>query len=388
MIKAYTLPVIVIAQFLCTSLWFAGNAVMPGLTAAAGLHASQLGWVTSSVQIGFIAGTIVYAIFMFADRYPAARVFLLSALGGAIFNAFLGTADSFALVVSYRFATGFFLAGIYPVGMKIASDYYLEGLGRSLGYLVGALVLGTALPHLLATLDLGFSWQMVIYCTSVLAAVGGMAIFILVPEGPFRSKGQQVNFTSSMQAFRHPRFRAASFGYFGHMWELYAFWAFLPVILEHYKSYRVVEFATPAWAFVIIGVGSLSCVWGGYLSQRFGEAKIATLALGLSGSCCLLSPLMFWMPLPIFLVFLIIWGMAVIADSPLFSSLVAKNALPELKGTALTVVTCIGFSITVLSIQGIALLVDLSLIHQSLMLLAIGPIFGVWSLRKLTFASS
>jgi MFS family permease len=269
--------------------------------------------------------------------------------------------------------------------MKIAADYFDKGLGKSLGYLVGALVLGTALPHLLKEMTASVLWVYVIIGTSILAFIGGMFILLMVPDGPHRKFSQQLDFAAFAKIFRNRRLRFSAFGYFGHMWELYAFWAFVPVILNRYKQYhQLTEFQTPLWSFVIIGIGFLSCVQGGIYSQKTGPKYIALVALSISGICCLLFPVVFFIaPKSIFLSFLIVWGMAVIADSPMFSSLVAKNAPIQLKGTALTLVNCIGFAMTIFSIQMLSLLANYFDTVWIFSTLLIGPLVGIYSAKKI-----
>jgi len=196
---------------------------MNDLVQAFNLPDNALGHLTSVIQLGFITGTLVFALLMIADRFPPSRVFFVSALLGSIAN--LGIAwgeNSFSSLLGLRFITGFFLAGIYPVGMKIAADYYQAGLGKSLGWLVGALVFGTAFPHLLQVFSGTLEWTMVIYITSTLALLGGTMILLLVPPGPYRKAGTQVDLTAWFKVFKDKKFRTAAFGYFGHMWELYA----------------------------------------------------------------------------------------------------------------------------------------------------------------------
>lgn len=380
--RKFILPIIVLAQFMCTSLWFAGNAIMPDLIVKLDLQSADLGYMTSSVQFGFIIGTLVYAVFTIADRFHPSNVFLISALLGASANLLIVLDVSFSQILIFRFLTGFFLAGIYPVGMKIASDYYEKGLGKALSFLVGALVVGTALSHLIASMEVSYDWRLVLIITSGLAVLGGLLIRLFVGEGPYRSKLQVPKFNSIGRVFKNKEFRAASFGYFGHMWELYAFWAFVPIILAQYRAYNLETVNIPLLSFFVIGLGGLACVFGGYISDRWGPKKVATWALSLSGTCCLLSPLMFQVPLTFFIAFLIIWGLVVIADSPLFSTLVAQNANPELKGTALTLVTCIGFAITIVSIQLLSALVEFVSFEYMYLILAVGPLFGLISLNK------
>ncbi|WP_424962584.1 MFS transporter [Ekhidna sp.] len=385
--QTYILPIIVVAQFMCTSLWFAGNAVMPDLLMKLNLQQSDLGYVTSAVQFGFIVGTLTYAVFTIVDRFPPSQVFFFSALLGATCNMFIVLEVSFSEVLVSRFLTGFFLAGIYPVGMKIAADYFEKGLGKALSFLVGALVLGTALPHLLASLELSYSWTGVIYSTSGLAVFGGLLILLFVPNGPYRKQGPKLKLKAAMKVFENRPFKAAAFGYFGHMWELYAFWAFVPAMMVYYNELNDVNTNISLLSFLIIGGGAISCIVGGYLSEIFGEKRVAATSLAISGICCLLSPFLFFAHKSIFIGFLLVWGLAVIADSPLFSSLVAQNAKPELKGTALTIVTCMGFAITIVSIQLLSWLVGSAPTYAT-WVLVIGPIFGFFSLRGATSASS
>ncbi|WP_373056943.1 nitrate/nitrite transporter [Zunongwangia sp. H14] len=381
------LPVIVFSQFCCTSLWFAGNAVMTDLLQEFKIDISALGNLTSAVQLGFILGSLLFAFLNLADRFSPSRVFFICALLGALINACsifgFNTMNSLLLL---RFLTGFTLAGIYPVGMKIAADYYKKGLGTSLGYLVGALVLGTAFPHFLKmfTAAEGLEWRMVILATSTLAFLGGLLILFLVPDGPYRQPTTVKSFSTIPSIFRNSGFRAAAFGYFGHMWELYAFWAFVPFILKTYSLFHPsAVFNVPLFSFMIIGAGGLSCIAAGYISAKKGAKKTAAFALLLSGCCCLLSPIFLLQGSPLLLLgFLMIWGLTVVADSPLFSSLVAANAPAENRGSALTIVNCIGFSITIVSIQLLGYVAEFIPAAYLFTILFAGPAFGLWALFK------
>lgn len=384
-ISSHILPVIVIAQFFCTSLWFAGNAILPDLALHLHIPQQALGGITSAVQFGFIAGTLVYAALLIADRFPHSNIFFCSALLAAISNlsiVFIGPEITNVLLM--RFLTGFFLAGIYPVGMKIAADYYEKGLGKALGFLVGALVIGTAFPHLIKSFTTDLPWKTVLYFTSVLSITGGVLMLLFVPKGPYQSKIQSLKYSDVFSSFKNNAFRSAAFGYFGHMWELYAFWAFVPVLLITYNNLHAnANFNISYLSFCVIAAGGLACVASGYLSQKFGAKKTAFISLLLSGCCCLFSPLAFYLREIPFIIFLVFWGLVVIADSPLFSSLVAQNAIASIKGTAITMVTCIGFSITIASIE----LLNYLSVHVDqryiFIFLAIGPVAGLlWMLPK------
>lgn len=381
------LPLIVISQFLCTSLWFAGNAVLPDLVLEINLKPEYLGHLTSAVQFGFIAGTLVFAILTIADKYSPSRVFFWSAVIASAFNFAIKLDNISPLeILLFRFGTGFFLAGIYPVGMKIASDYFQKGLGKSLGLLIGALVLGTAFPHLIRSFLDPLPWNYVIVSTSILAVIGGSLILIFVPNGPYRKKSQGFDFTVFFRVFGPKPIRSAAYGYFGHMWELYAFWAFLPFILQYFNGHHGLELDTAFWSFTIIGIGAISCIAAGLLSVKIQPKVIATFALAISGVCCLISPLFILQDSPkILLAFFIIWGLAVTADSPMFSTLVAQHAPESTRGTSLTIVNCVGFGITIFSIQLLNLLavnIDPKFLF---LVLGIGPLlglFGLWNDSK------
>ena len=347
----HILPVIVLSQFAGTSLWFVGNAVLPELKQTLGLSQYAVSLVTSAVMLGFIGGTLVFAFFSLADRFSPSKIFLISSIVGALANSSVAwfANDGVSLFV-LRFITGFFLAGIYPVGMKIAADWYEKGLGKAMGYLLGALVLGTAFPHLLKNRDFELPWKSVLYCTSIFALIGGLLIFLFVGDGPYRKKSGRFQWNAIPQIFSSKKWRQAAFGYFGHMWELYSFWGFLPLILGLYAQKHEAALNVPLLSFLIIGSGVLSCIGGGYLSQKIGSAKVASFALLISGICCFISPIAFQLPFVIFLAILFTWGIAVVPDSPQFSTLVAQYAPEHLRGTALTIYNSIGFAITTVSL--------------------------------------
>ena len=375
----WILPAIVIAQLLATSLWFAPNAVIGELQAQWSIAGGE-GIVTTAVQLGFITGTLCFALWAIADRHHPGTVFLVSALVGAAANvSVLLFHDAFVAVLAARFLVGFCLAGVYPVGMKMAAGWYGGGLGWALGFLTGALVLGTASAHLLRAAGADWNWHVVLLGTSALAVVAGL-LARCIPEGPYLKRGGPIRFGGVFRAFRVPRFRASAMGYFGHMWELYGFWAFVPVWLA---AYGLGGTQLSLGAFTVIGVGALGCVVGGLLVRRFGGGKVAISQLSVSALCCLVSPLFLTAPPVVFVAFLLLWGITVAGDSPQFSALNAQNAPQDLVGSALTLANCIGFSV---SIGSLTLLEWLQHhVDPAWLLVALlpGPLLGIMAARPL-----
>ena len=384
------LPVIVVSQLAGGSLWFAGNAVLPDLQASLGMPDGVLGDMTAAVQLGFIVGTLVFAVLAVSDRYSPRATFLACSLIGAACNAATHFADgSIPLLLSARFAVGFFLAGIYPVGMKIASGWYQRDLGKALGFLVGALVVGTALPHLVRGLGQSLPWQTVMLSVSAIAALGGLLMYALVPDGPFLGANAKFNPRSLATIFKSAGFRASSFGYFGHMWELYAFWAFVPPVLAAYAARSTATgLDISLMSFAVIAAGAVGSIVGGYLALRLGSARVAFAQLAASGLCCALSPLLFHAALPLFLLFLLFWGVVVVGDSAQFSALNAHHAPRDQVGSALTIANCIGFGITIVSIQLLNHAASAIPAQYLFLLLVPGPLFGLWALRPLLRAKA
>ena len=381
---AHILPVILFAQLAGASLWFAGNAVIQDLQRDWRLAPESLAYVTSAVQLGFVSGTLVFAVLMISDRFSPRLVFFYCALAGGLANfALLLAPPELLALLLLRFMTGFFLAGIYPVGMKIAAGWYRRGLGRALGYQVGALVLGTAMPHLLRGSGTDLPWQQVIIGVSMFAAIGGAAMLLAVPDGPHISKGTAFNPRALKFIFASPRFRASAFGYFGHMWELYTLWAFIPLLLLAYSQRHDLGLNLYWWTFLVIAAGFIGCAGGGIVSARIGSARVAASQLAVSGCCCLLSPVMLGTAPPLFLGFLLLWGITVVGDSPQFSALNAENAPREYVGSALTIVNSIGFLLTIFSIQLASSLLPVLGIQYLFWILIPGPIIGLWAMRKL-----
>lgn len=370
------LVIIVVAQFLCTSLWFASNAIVPDLQSDLGLTTRAAGDLTSAIQLGFIVGTLTFALFSISDRFSPSTVFFVCSIIGAGLNLLILFSAGIGSLLAIRVLTGFCLAGIYPVGMKISSDYFEKGLGTALGFLVGALVIGTAFPHLIRLVTHELDWKYVVITTSVFAAIGGLLIHIFVPDGPFRKKGAPVDLSLAFKIFNDAKFRNAAFGYFGHMWELYTVWAFVPALITQYDgSFTPGE--EKLWSFLVIASGGIACMISGFVAKKMGSARTALWALGISGCCCVLSSFSFSFPAPVFLAFLVVWGMMVVADSPQFSTLVARYAPRDATGTALTIVNSIGFAITIVSIQFLNALIDTVDFKIAFVFLAVGPALGL-----------
>ena len=375
------LPTLVLAQFAGTSLWFAVNAVMPDLQQQMGWPASAVGRLTSALQLGFIVGTLVFALLAIADRFSARRVFLFCALAGALctLGALMRIA-SFTELLLWRAATGFFLAGIYPVGMKIASQWFPKGLGVALGWLVGALVLGSASAHGIRALSVELPWSAVMISVALLAAAGGLLLFMVIPEPPnYTANTKKLEMQALATIWTDWRVRASVLGYFGHMWELYTFWVLVPLILATQLSGQALSFA----AFGVLGIGAVGCIGGGWLAKRWGSARVATLQLSMSGMCCLLAPWLLSAPLIWFLLWLAVWGITAAGDSPQFSTLTASNAPKHAVGSVLTLTNCIGFALSIVSIELFTSLAQEHQLNKLLPWLGIGPLLGVLAMRPL-----
>jgi MFS transporter, DHA1 family, inner membrane transport protein len=387
------LPVIVLAQLLGTSPWFAVNAVMPDLQRLAGWETHAVGGLSAALQLGFVAGTLLFALLAVADRFSARWVFFTSACGAAICTLAAAEASpSLPALTFWRVATGLCLAGIYPVGMKLAAQWFPQGLGAALGWLVGALVLGSASAHALRAWGVDFAQdggsavRSVFWAVAALCAVAGLMVLWLVPEPAVRlgrvAPGLRLQALASL--WRDRRLRASAGGYFGHMWELYTVWVLVPLVL----ATRLADTVAVSWAaFLVLAAGALGCIGGGLVARRWGGpaagARVAAVQLAASGLCCLVAPWMLQAPMPLFMVWLLLWGITVAGDSPQFSALTASFAPPAAVGSVLALVNSMGFAISAYS-------VDLFLratAHHTLAVvlpwLALGPALGLWLLSPL-----
>ena len=386
------LPLLVLAQFAGTSPWFAVNAVMPDLQQAHGWPDTALGTLTSAVQAGFIAGTLVFALGGVADRFSARRVFLFSALAAALCTlAALAFSAHLGALHLLRAATGFCLAGIYPVGMKIAAQWYRGGLGGALGWLVGALVLGSAIPHalrgLLAAAPQGsLPWGGVMVGVAALCAAGGLLLARGLPDPPLSNAAsprrpaavpaRPSHLRALASLWTERRVRASVLGYFGHMFELYTMWVLLPLVLATRLQGAAVSWA----AFFVLGAGALGCGAGGWIAQRVGSARVAGTQLATSGLCCAVAPWALDANDTLFVLWLVVWGITVAGDSPQFSALTARNAPAHAVGSVLTFTNCLGFAISILSIEFFVRWSARAPLAEVLPWLALGPLVGVMAL--------
>lgn len=369
---------VVLAQLMGSSPWFSGSAAMPSLINEWGLAPTDAGLVLSAVQLGFILGTLVFALTNLSDIFPASKVFLICAfLGGAMNLLFAYTASDLSLALVYRFITGVAMAGVYPVGMKVVVSWSPKGVGNALGWLVGALVLGSASPYLIRAVGHELPWQTAMAFGALPTFAAGLLV-AWIGDGPHLKPAPAVNFSMIFRVFSIGGYRRAALGYFGHMWELYAFYALTPLMVVAALKALNLEtgFQVSLWAFLIMGAGAAGCVGGGLLSRFTGSSPVAAVSLAISGVLCVLAPFLLGFSPVLFLGALVVWGFFVVSDSPQFSALSAEACPPEYVGTALTIQNSIGFALTIFSIEWVIRLWDTWGVEVT-WLLAPGPLLGL-----------
>jgi MFS family permease len=377
-----------LAVLLGMSLWFTASAIAPQLQTAWGLTPQQSGWLTTAVQLGFVAGTAVAAVLNLADVMPARPYFAASALAAGVANALLVTVPGYESALVLRFLTGFFLAGVYPPAMKMTATWFQSGRGLAIGTLVGALTLGKATPYLVRALE-GAALEGVVLTASVGAGLAALLVGVGYRDGPYPFARRPFSWGQVAEVVRHRPTRLAIGGYLGHMWELYAMWAFAAVFFFDFFSLRGYgEGEALRWSamvgFAVIAVGALGCVLAGAWADRLGRERVAIGAMAVSGACALAIGWMLESPSWLVLTVALIWGFAVVADSAQFSALVTEVAPSHAVGTALTLQTSLGFLLTSATIQGVPALRDAAGWPLAFGLLALGPAAGIVAMRRLT----
>lgn len=377
--SSHAILIITFAQLFGTSLWFSANSAAANLIQEWHITVADIGWLTNAVQAGFILGTFLIAFTGFADRFKASSIFTGAALLGALFNlCFAWLAQGLIDGMIYRFCVGLCLAGIYPIGMKLIVQWAPHRAGAVLALLVAMLTLGTALPHALNGLSANLNWHYVITFSSILASVAALLIFILGDAQSAQVVKKRISTENTFQVFKIKKFKASALGYFGHMWELYAFWTMLPLFIAHSGVLKALGLSNvPLATFLIMACGAIGCLLGGYWSKTYGSDRVAMGALFLSGLCCLIFALA-WRYLPAWslLIVLIVWSASVIADSPQFSALASVACPPEKLGAALSIQNSIGFAITIVSITFTTYAFD-QIGLDSAWILLLGPVLGI-----------
>ncbi|HEY0527907.1 MAG TPA: MFS transporter [Gemmatimonadaceae bacterium] len=380
------LSLLAVAELLGMSLWFAASAVAPQLRLLWNLTTGQAAWLTTLVQLGFVCGTAVAAVLNLADLIPASVLFSSCAVLGAISNAGVLVVSGFEPALALRFLTGFFLAGVYPPAMKMTATWFRSQRGLAIGVIVGALTVGKALPYLVRALP-HVGVRPVVLTSSVGALVGALLVAIGYRDGPFPFASRPFSWHHVRDVVAVREWRLATASYLGHMFELYAFWTWIPSYLAASIAFRAGGgFRAPRFvsllAFVTIAIGGAGCVWGGLFADRRGRERLVSISLSVSGTCCVLSALLFGAPLWILGALAMTWGFFVIADSAQFSTLVTESVPAHVVGTALTVQTSLGFLLTMLPMQLVPFLAQRVGWKWSFVVLALGPIFGSGAIRR------
>lgn len=382
------LAILASAELLAMVPWFSASAVAPTLAQVWSLSAGGAAWLTMSLQLGFVAGAIVSAVLTLSDRWSARRLIAGAAALAAVATAGVAVAPTAAIALVGRFLTGAALAGVYPPGMKLAAGWFREGRGTALGIVVGALTLGSAAPHLVRWAVPEQSWRPVLAIAAVLALAGGLLTLAIPHDGPYAAPSPRFDWRAVPRILRDRAVMLANAGYLGHMWELYAMWTWLAVFVGESERVRrgsagsVADYAALT-TFAVVGIGAAGCWLGGLLADRVGRTRVTSAAMGVSGACALAVGLGFGRPPAVLMPLLLVWGFAVVADSPQFSAAVSELAPRELVGTALTLQTSLGFLLTGATIYLVPVAASIVGWRWSMVVLVPGPAVGVWAMRAL-----
>jgi MFS family permease len=376
-----------LAELLGMSLWFAASAVTPQLRALWGLTTSEAAWLTTIVQLGFVCGTAVAAVLNLPDLIPSGRLFAAAAFLGAAANAAILAVPGFRSALVLRFLTGFFLAGVYPPAMKMAATWFRSQRGLAIGIVVGALTIGKATPYLVRAIP-HVGLRPVVLTASVGAVIAGVLITLFYRDGPFPFASRPFSWSHVRDVIIVREWRLATASYLGHMFELYAFWTWIPAFLAasvaanaggRFRAPRLISLL----AFATIAIGGFGSVWGGLFADKRGRERLVAVSLFMSGACCLLSGFLFGGPLWVLGALAMTWGFFVIADSAQFSTLVTESVPAHAVGTALTVQTSLGFLLTMLPMQVVPLIAQKVGWRWGFAVLALGPIAGIAAIRRL-----
>ena len=381
-----TVLLVSMASLFGLSVWFSTNAISSALELDKALGEHDVAWLTIAVQLGFVFGTVVIALTNLADILNARRLFMLSAIAAGALNLLIIPLDSLPLLILVRLATGAMLAGVYPPAMKVLSGWYNRNRGLALGMMVGALTVGSGSPHLLRSIFVG-NWEAVILGSSTLAFIGGLVMLILVKDGPYEVPAAKFRPSSMLKLFTQRGLRLTLVGYLGHMWELYAMWAWIGAFMTYIIGTRPlvgdsVDLAS-GLTFGVFFVGAVASPLAGVLAERWGRTVVTSIAMVLSGSMALVIGFLPYELLPLILLAAMIWGATVIADSAQFSTAITELAEPEYRGTMLTFQTGLGFLLTAASIWLVPVLQDATSWGVAFAVLAIGPVIGTLAMLRL-----
>jgi MFS family permease len=379
------LGVVSLAQFLGMTLWFSATAITPRLITEYDIAPDHAAWLTMAVQAGFVAGTLLSALSNLADVLNARVLMFIGSLAGALTNLAVLFAPGGASVIALRFLTGASLALVYPPGMKIAAGWFRDGRGFALGLLIGALTLGKAFPHLLTAM-FGEAWRQPMILVSVLAVIGGSLVLAIVRDGPYVAATAPFDPQAIRKVLASRGARLATLGYLGHMWELYAMWTWVAVFAAASFAASGMADANAAGslaAFLAIGSGAVGCVLAGYIADRVGKARVAMWAMLASAASAAMTLVVFGQSPALLYVLIMFWGFAVVADSAQFSALVSEHAPREHVGTALTMQTCVGFLLTMITIEALPRVAAATSWQVASLLLVPGPLLGAWAMARL-----